>query len=196
MSTFYPENDYRNYLKHYGVKGMRWRHHKSKVPDKIRGGIISRMHDMGNTMAPNRDPKEQYRTKTSESIDRPNNNPQWDPHRANRPHRTPGPSTHNETPPEYKRLSREELNSMARPKDGRSSTRLADVLKPKRTHTTSDSHAKNPGAQRKPDLPAYDRSVHIDGVGTPSRSAWRDNGSSGTRRRRRPSRRSSSSSRG
>ena len=184
MSTFYPENDYRNYLKHYGVKGMRWRHRKS--------------------MAPNRDPKELYRwlfgtnnlANTPESIDRPNDNPQWDPHRANRPHRAPGPSTHNETPPEYKRLSREELESMSKPKDGRSSTRVADTLKPKRTHTTSDPHAKNPGAQRKPDLPAYDRSVHIDGVGTPSRSAWRDNGLSGTRRRRRPSRRSSSSSRG
>lgn len=24
MSTFYPENDYRNYLQHHGVKGMHW----------------------------------------------------------------------------------------------------------------------------------------------------------------------------
>lgn len=185
MSTFYPENDYRNYLKHYGVKGMRWRHHKSKVPDKIRGGIVSRIHDMGNTMAPNRDPKEQYRTKTSESINR-----------ANVPHGIPGPSTHGGTHPEYKQLSREERNLMAKPKDRNSSTRIADALKPKRTHTTSDVHAKNPGAQRKPDLPPYDHSVHIDGVGTPSRSAWRDNGSGRTRRRRGPSRRPSSSSRG
>ena len=31
MSTFYESpNDYRNYLCHYGVKGMRWRNHKSK----------------------------------------------------------------------------------------------------------------------------------------------------------------------
>jgi hypothetical protein len=24
MSTFYPENDYRTYLAHHGVKGMKW----------------------------------------------------------------------------------------------------------------------------------------------------------------------------
>lgn len=31
MNTFYPENDYRNYLAHYGVKGMKWgiRHDKA-----------------------------------------------------------------------------------------------------------------------------------------------------------------------
>lgn len=28
MSTFYGKNDYRNYLMHYGVPGMRWRRHK------------------------------------------------------------------------------------------------------------------------------------------------------------------------
>ena len=31
MNTFYDaQNDYRNYLKHYGVKGMKWRKHKNK----------------------------------------------------------------------------------------------------------------------------------------------------------------------
>lgn len=42
MSTFYPENDYRNYLQHYGVKGMRWRNRrhyftgKSDPADRLR----------------------------------------------------------------------------------------------------------------------------------------------------------------
>ena len=35
MSTFYDSpNDYRNYLCHYGVKGMKWRHHRRSQMQK------------------------------------------------------------------------------------------------------------------------------------------------------------------
>lgn len=35
MSTFYPENDYRNYLAHYGVKGMHWGQRKADAYDTV-----------------------------------------------------------------------------------------------------------------------------------------------------------------
>lgn len=31
-NTFYSKNDYRYYLAHYGVKGMKWKHRKVSVP--------------------------------------------------------------------------------------------------------------------------------------------------------------------
>ena len=36
MSTFYPENDYRTYLTHHGVKGMKWGVRKQYRADKKR----------------------------------------------------------------------------------------------------------------------------------------------------------------
>ena len=45
MSTFYPQNDYRNYLCHYGVKGMKWKSHRYV------------------------DPKDQYQTKNGQRAD-------------------------------------------------------------------------------------------------------------------------------
>ena len=30
MGEYYGNNDWRDYLAHYGVKGMKWRHHKYK----------------------------------------------------------------------------------------------------------------------------------------------------------------------
>ena len=40
-NTFYPTNDYRSYLAHHGVKGMRWGHRKqiSRKSRIIRGAI-------------------------------------------------------------------------------------------------------------------------------------------------------------
>lgn len=35
MSTFYPENDYRSYLAHYGVRGMKWGVRKANAYDSI-----------------------------------------------------------------------------------------------------------------------------------------------------------------
>ena len=36
MSTFYESpNDYRNYLMHYGVKGMKWRNHRRSQMSKF-----------------------------------------------------------------------------------------------------------------------------------------------------------------
>ena len=34
MSTFEAPNDYRNYLMHYGVKGMKWRNHRRSQMNK------------------------------------------------------------------------------------------------------------------------------------------------------------------
>ena len=35
MSTFEAPNDYRNYLMHYGVKGMKWRNHRRSQMSKF-----------------------------------------------------------------------------------------------------------------------------------------------------------------
>ena len=48
MSTFYPENDYRSYLAHHGVKGMKWgvRKAQEKKNRKMRKhGITSEEYD-------------------------------------------------------------------------------------------------------------------------------------------------------
>ena len=48
MSTFYPENDYRSYLAHHGVKGMKWgvRKAQEKKDRKMRKhGITSEEYD-------------------------------------------------------------------------------------------------------------------------------------------------------
>lgn len=33
MSTFYPANDYRSYLEHHGIKGMKWGHRRFQNED-------------------------------------------------------------------------------------------------------------------------------------------------------------------
>lgn len=104
MNTFYPENDYRNYLAHYGVKGMKWRKHKKDR--NLTNSINDLVGGMANNMAPNRrragssDPRERYRTKATSGETNTGNAPrsQW-----NKPHYQPsapepGPSTHQARP--------------------------------------------------------------------------------------------------
>ena len=42
MGTFYSNNDYRNYLAHYGVKGMRWgiRRARNAIKEKYRRAVF------------------------------------------------------------------------------------------------------------------------------------------------------------
>lgn len=109
MNTFYPENDYRNYLAHYGVKGMKWRKHKKDR--NLMNNINDLVGGMTNNMAPNRrragssDPRERYRTKaTYGETNTPHTaRPDWNHPRANRGDRHPAPqapvsSTHNMIP--------------------------------------------------------------------------------------------------
>ena len=71
MSTFYPENDYRNYLKHYGVKGMRWRKRSNKgLPNRHRSDLLESQRNS-------------HKLEDHEPASWHNNGKPEDPHRSN-----------------------------------------------------------------------------------------------------------------
>lgn len=40
---YYGSNDYRDYLSHYGVKGMKWKNHRYVTEEIVRGGVRMRV---------------------------------------------------------------------------------------------------------------------------------------------------------
>lgn len=49
-NTFFEsQNDYREYLAHYGVKGMRWRHRKAQIVDPNLIGGLARRKSIGKS---------------------------------------------------------------------------------------------------------------------------------------------------
>ena len=49
MADYYGNNDWRDYLAHYGVKGMKWRKHKKKDLNSALGDAISKISDSADT---------------------------------------------------------------------------------------------------------------------------------------------------
>lgn len=41
-NTFYPANDYRSYLAHYGVKGMKWGVRHDRIRQLMQDGVVRR----------------------------------------------------------------------------------------------------------------------------------------------------------